>query len=103
MTQDHLQKYLADARSCLEDYTAEIPDKILHNISSTHKVSSGWFQRIGGIFSLAHQKSFIDDSYRSRFFGYLNSSDFYNRLTTKEDIEFSENLLREFIAELTSK
>ncbi|MFH0868427.1 MAG: hypothetical protein V1831_03880 [Candidatus Woesearchaeota archaeon] len=103
MTQDYLQKYLNDAKSCLEDYTDEIPNKILHNVHSTHKVSSGWFQRIGGIFSLANKRGFINDSYKSRFFGYLDGSGFYERLTTREDIQFAEELLDEFIAELTSK
>ena len=103
MTQNYLQKYLADARSYIDDYTDEIPGEVLHNIHSTHKVSSGWFNHVGSTFQLAHRRGFVDDSYKSRFFGYLNCSGFYDRLTTKEDIEFAEGLLHEFIAELTSE
>ncbi len=96
-----LQKYLAKARSHLKDYTDEIPDKVLHNIHSTHKVSGGWFQRVGNIFEFANRSGFVDDSYAKRFFDYIESSGFHNRLTTKEDIKFADNLLYEFIKELS--
>jgi len=102
MARDYLQKPLVDARSCLDDYTDEVPDGVAHNIHSTHKISAGWFQRAIGAFNLACELGLVDDSYNKKFTDYLRNTKFFDRPTTRNDIEFVEGLLHEFIEELTA-
>jgi len=95
--------YLERARNYLKDYISEIPSEELHNIHSTHKVSSGWFQHCWSLFEAAHKRGVTNDFYHKRLAYYIGNSGFRERFTIKEDLEFTDNLLKEFIEELSSK
>jgi hypothetical protein len=93
--------YLEEAKHQLKDYDRRIPREVLHSIHSTHKVSHGWFQHVGGLFCLANTEGIIDTSYQKRFFDYIEKSEFHNRLTKRKDIRSTERLLKKFIRELS--
>ncbi len=102
MRKDYVRICLERARNYLEDYVGDIPEEVLHNIHSTHKVSSGWFQHCGSLFDLAFKVGITDERYKTRFWKYIKEKELRDNLTTAEDIQFVDGMLKEFIAELGS-
>lgn len=100
--------YLEKARHFLSDYTDEIPEEVLHNAGSTHKVSAGWFQHVLILFKSAEHDGFSSENYYSTFRNYLKNTKYLNldlhdggRLTRFEDIALADWLLERFIVDLS--
>jgi hypothetical protein len=93
-------EYLAELKHLRDDFDGTIPDEILHNIGGTHKVSSGWYQKIFNALHRGMKEGIIDEEYTRRYQTYLTSKKFKDRLTTREDIQFADGLLTELIDKL---
>jgi hypothetical protein len=81
-----VKRYLEMARGYLEDCDGKTPQEKLN--------------AVGLLFGLAQRKGVTDGRYNEGFWDYVNGTGFSERLATKNDIDFADGLLREFIGEL---
>ena len=91
--------YLETLRWLKNDFSSEIPTEIMHNIGETHKVSSGWFQKVAYALRKGIREGRIIRGYAQEFYDYLERTRFRDRLTKREDIEFVDSLLERVIEE----
>jgi hypothetical protein len=96
-------EYLENLKWLRNDFDSTIPQEVLHCIGGTHKVSSGWFQKVYNALIIGKQKRLIGEEYAQRYEKYLTESNIRNRLTTREDIDFVDSLLTELITKLVKK
>ncbi len=94
-----MRDYLETLRWLKDGFSSEIPPEVLHNIGGTHKVSSGWFQKVAYALRRGIREERISRSYAQEFHDYLVRTRFRDRLTRREDIEFVDSLLERVIAD----
>jgi hypothetical protein len=100
-----VNEYLAHLRLLRDDFSDEIPDKLLHSPMGQpkYKVRKSWFQGV-----IADARNIVLDNYAhentkeqfQEFWDYYETSGMSSRLTTRKDIDKANQLLCSLIADL---
>lgn len=92
-----IAEYLERVTFLREGYSDEIPDAILHSVSGDEppkfKVRKAWFQGVEGVISEGVRRRYLPLEYYRGFHRYVHETNFHSRNTTREDIEWANNLL----------
>ena len=102
------REYLKHMKFLRDDFSNEIPEKILHSNMGQpkYKVRKNWFQGV-----IADADCVISDGYATdhtkrlfeEFMSYYKNSDAMNRLTKSEDIDKANKLLTSLINDIENK
>jgi hypothetical protein len=106
-----LTDYLREIRSLKEDYSDEIPDRILHStefvdgraVKPKFKCRKGWFIGFYALVDHGIKEGFVSDDVAGLFddfLKYANDTRLAGRLTTSEDIQRANRILEKIIEEL---
>lgn len=94
--------YLTHLKLLRDECTDDIPDIILHSSTDPgcHKVRKGWFVGVKADACNAIEKGYATEKSERLFneiLAYQNDTDFWNRLTVKDDIDMANELLSSLI------
>ncbi len=98
-------EYLSHLKFLRDDFSDEIPEKILHSPEGQqpYKVRKSWFQGVIADAASVIHYGYATDRTKKRFeefVKYYKSSDPIKRLTTKEGIDKANSLLTSLICDL---